>query len=55
MPNLFQNPTKSIPMRKADSFVVRVPLNQIDIGGRVDHMPKADPNEATIRHVPNAN
>ncbi len=52
MPNLFQNPTKSIP-KKPESFIVRTPMDQSEIGGRKDHLPASDKNEATISHIPN--
>jgi hypothetical protein len=51
--NLFQNSAKSIP--KSDEQIVRVDMEQIDIGGRKSHLPgqsKAD--SMTLQHVPNA-
>lgn len=55
MPNLFQDATKSIPT-KADSQVVRVDMEQLDIGGRKSHLPGQNPKspDLAIRHVPNA-
>lgn len=50
--NLFQNSAKSIP--ESDEQIVRVDMEQIDIGGRKSHLPgqqKAD--KMTISHVPN--
>ena len=50
--NIWQNPTKAIP-KGADAQIVRVPMDQIDIAGRKDHLPKADSNSAmAIQHVP---
>lgn len=52
MVNIFQDSTKSIP--KKSNNIVRVPMDQLDIGGRKDHLPKADASEATISHVANS-
>lgn len=51
MVNLFQDGTKSVP--KSSQNIVRVPMTQDELTGRKDHMPAADPSEATIAHVPN--
>lgn len=52
--NIFQEPSKSIP-RKADGQIVRVDFEQLDIGGRKDHMPGARTSGSmAIQHVPNA-
>ena len=51
--NIFQNNAKSIP--KSDEQIMRVDMEQIDIGGRKSHLPnqmKAD--SMTLQHVPNA-
>lgn len=54
MPNIFQNSTKTIPM-KADDQTVRVDLDVNEIGGRKSHLPAADKSGSlTISHVPNA-
>jgi len=53
MPNLFQNPTKSIPT--SDEQIVRVGMEEIEIGGRKSHLPAQQ--KATgmgLSHVPNA-
>ena len=50
--NLFQNSAKSIPT--SDDQIVRVDMEQIDIGGRKSHLPgqqRAD--KMTLSHVPN--
>ena len=50
--NIFQNSAKSIPT--SDEQIVRVDMEQIDIGGRKSHLPgqqKAD--KMTLSHVPN--
>jgi hypothetical protein len=50
--NIWQNPTKTIP-KGADAQIVRVSMDQIDIGGRKDHLPKPDSNSGmTVQHVP---
>ena len=51
--NIFQNSAKSIP--KSDEQIVRVDMEQIDIGGRKSNLPgqsKAD--SMALQHVPNA-
>lgn len=51
MANIFVDPTKSVP--KQDSQIVRVDMEQQDIGGRKSHLPNQDKSEAmTVRHVP---
>lgn len=53
MPNIFQDSTKSIP--KKDSQIVRVDMEQNDIGGRKSHLPNQEKSEVmSVRHVPNA-
>ena len=53
MPNIFQNPAKSVP--KSDEQIVRVDMEQIDIGGRKSHLPSQEMSPSmTISHVPNA-
>lgn len=51
--NIFNDPTKSIP--KSDAQIVRVDMEQMDIGGRKSHLPSQDKsNDMSISHVPNA-
>ena len=51
--NIFQNSTKSIPT--GDEQIVRVNMEQIDIGGRKSHLPAQEKSGAlTLSHVPNA-
>ena len=53
MVDLFHNPAKSIP--KSDEQIVRVGMEQIDIGGRKSNLPAQEQSPAmTISHVPNA-
>jgi hypothetical protein len=53
MPNLFQDPTKSVP--KSDAQIVRVDMEQMDIGGRKSHLPDGQKStDMSITHVPNA-
>lgn len=49
--NIFQNPTKRVPSKDAD--IVRVDMEQQDIGGRKSHLPDKSTNEMTISHIPN--
>ena len=52
--NIFKNSASSVPM-KADEQIVRVDMEQIDIGGRKDHLPAQEKSGAmTLSHVPNA-
>ena len=51
--NIFQNATKTLP--KSDDQIIRVNMEQIDIGGRKSHLPAQDKSgDMTISHVPNA-
>lgn len=51
--NIFQNSAKSIPT--SDAQIIRVDMEQIDIGGRKSHLPGQMKSEAlTLSHVPNA-
>lgn len=50
--NIFQNNTKTIPT--SDEQIIRVDMEQIDIGGRKSHLPSQMKSGAlTISHVPN--
>ena len=51
--NIFQNNAKSIPT--SDEQIVRVDMEQIDIGGRKSHLPGQEKSGSmTLSHVPNA-
>ena len=51
--NIFQNNAKSIP--KSDEQIVRVDMEQSDIGGRKSHLPSMEKSGALgLSHVPNA-
>jgi len=51
--NIYQNPAKSIPT--SDEQIVRVNMEQIDIGGRKSHLPSQNKSSVLpINHVPNA-
>ena len=51
--NIFQDPTKALP--KKDEQIVRVPLEQMDLGGRTGHLPKNIKSDILgVSHVPNA-
>ena len=51
--NIFQNNAKSIPT--SDEQIVRVNLEQNDIGGRKSHLPaQMKSGSLSINHVPNA-
>lgn len=52
MPNIFENSTKTLP--KSDEQIVRVDMEQIDIGGRKSHLPSQSKSSVLpINHVPN--
>lgn len=51
--NIFQNGAKSIP--KSDEQIVRVSMEEIEIGGRKSHLPaQMVSDKLTLAHVPNA-
>ena len=51
--DLFHNTAKSIPT--SDEQIVRVDMEQIDIGGRKSHLPSSEMSPSMgINHVPNA-
>ncbi len=51
--NIFQNSTKTLP--KSDDQIVRVSMEQIDIGGRKSHLPAQDKEgNLSLSHVPNS-
>jgi hypothetical protein len=53
MANIFQDSTKSIPMK--DNQIVRVSMDEEEIGGRKSHLPKEGKSPTmAIDHVPNA-
>jgi hypothetical protein len=53
MVNVFQDTTKSVP--KSDEQIVRVDMEQLDIGGRKSHLPAGEKSgDMAIAHVPNA-
>lgn len=48
--NLFVNNTKSIPT--SDNQIVRVDMEQLDIGGRKSHLPaQQKATEMSVQHV----
>lgn len=53
MPDIFHDATKTVP--KSDSQIVRVDMEQQDIGGRKSALPGQNKSDSmTIQHVPNA-
>lgn len=49
--NVFQDSTKSVP--KADSQIVRVDMEEQQIGGRKSALPQQNKNDIMIQHLPN--
>jgi hypothetical protein len=53
MTNIFQNNAKSIPT--SDAQIVRVGMEEIEVGGRKSHLPAQMKSESMgLSHVPNA-
>lgn len=53
MVDIFKNPTTKLPT--SDSQIVRVDMEQLDIGGRKSQLPKQSTSpEMAISHVPNS-
>ena len=53
MANIFQDSTKSVP--KSDEQIVRVNMEEIEIGGRKSHLPaQAKSGVLGVSHVGNA-
>lgn len=51
--NIFQESTKKVPT--SDGQIVRVDMEQLEIGGRKSHLPKQGMSpDMSIQHVPNA-
>ena len=51
--NIFQNAAKTVPT--SDEQIIRVDMEQIDIGGRKSHLPAQEKSGAmNLSHVPNA-
>jgi hypothetical protein len=51
--NIFQDPSKSLPKR--DEQIVRVNMEELEIGGRKAHVPGEKMGAGmAIQHVPNA-
>jgi hypothetical protein len=51
--NIFQNSAKSIPT--SDEQIVRVGMEEIEIGGRKSHLPAQQKSPSLgLSHVPNA-
>jgi hypothetical protein len=54
MVDIFKNNTMTVP--KNDPMIVRVDMEQQDIGGRKSHLPNEDKSQdMTIKHVPSSN
>lgn len=51
--NIFQNNAKTIP--KSDPQIIRVSMEEIEIGGRKSHLPAQEKSDVlALQHVPNA-
>lgn len=55
MVDVFRNGTRKVP-RNTDPQIVRVSMEQLDIGGRKSHLPNAEKSDKmSITHVPSTN
>ena len=52
MADIFHDPTRKLPEK--DSQIVRVDMEEQQIGGRKSHLPNQQKNDMTVQHVPNA-
>ena len=51
--DIFKNSTKTLP--KSDDQIVRVNMEELEIGGRKSHLPgQMKSDKMTVQHVPNA-
>jgi hypothetical protein len=50
--NIFTNPTKTVP--RSDPQIIRVNMEEQEIGGRKSHLPPREKSDLAISHVPNA-
>jgi hypothetical protein len=50
--DIFRDPTKMVPTQ--DRQIVRVDMDEQQIGGRLSHLPAKESNGMGIDHVPNA-
>lgn len=51
--DIFKDPTRQVPTK--DPQIVRVDMEQMDIGGRKSHLPpKQTADDMSISHVPSA-
>ncbi len=51
--NIFQNGARTVPTN--DEQIIRVSMEEIEIGGRKDHLPPSQRSGAlTLSHTPNA-
>ena len=52
MPDIFRDPTKTVP--KSDPQIVRVNMEEEEIGGRKSYLPKSEKNDKlSVVPVPN--
>jgi hypothetical protein len=52
--DIFRDSTKALP--KSDRQIIRVNMDELEIGGRKSNLPSQDPKnpDLSITHVPNA-
>lgn len=49
--DIFRDPTKSVPTQSGN--IVRVDMEQLDVGGRKSHLPKTERSDMSVSHVSN--
>lgn len=52
MANIFKDNTSKVPT--SDAQIIRVDMEQLEIGGRKSHLPAQTKSDLNISHVPNA-
>ena len=50
MVDIFRDPTKTVPTKSGN--IVRVDMEQLDVGGRKSHLPKTEVSDMSVSHVP---
>lgn len=49
--DIFKDPTRKIPTHSG--VIVRVDMEQLDVGGRKSHLPKTEISPMSVSHVSN--
>jgi hypothetical protein len=49
--DIFKDPTSKVPTKSGN--IIRVDMEQLDVGGRKSHLPKTEMSPMSISHVSN--